>query len=51
MQYLTRILSSYITSLILMLGYACVLAIATFIEKQMGTMATKTLVYYSPQRS
>ena len=48
MQHLTRILSSYITSLILMLGYACVLAIATFIEKQMGTMAAKTLVYYSP---
>ena len=48
MHYLTKILSSYKTSLGLMLGYALVLAIATFIEKQMGTMAAKMLVYYSP---
>lgn len=48
MHYLTKILSSYKTSLGLMLGYAFVLAIATFIEKQMGTMAAKMLVYYSP---
>lgn len=43
-----RFLSSYKASIILMLVYAIGLAMATFIEKQIGTTAAKMLVYYSP---
>lgn len=43
-----RILSSYKTTIILLIIYAVGLAIATFIEKYMGTEAAKILIYYSP---
>lgn len=43
-----RILSSYKTSIILLLIYAVGLATATFVEKQMGAQAARMLVYYSP---
>ena len=48
MQHVIRILSSYVTTLVTMLIYAAGLAIATLIEKYMGTVAAKLLVYYSP---
>jgi len=44
----SEILSSYKTTIVLLLIYAFGLAIATFIEKYMGTEAAKTIVYYSP---
>lgn len=43
-----RFLSSYKTTITLLLIYACGLATATFVEKQMGTEAAVMLVYYSP---
>ena len=43
-----RYLSSPITGLILMVVYALGLAVATFIEKQLGTETAKEWVYYSP---
>lgn len=45
---LYRILSSFTTTIVLLLLYAVVLATATFIEKYQGTPAAKALVYYSP---
>ncbi len=48
MQHVIRIFTSYVTTILLLLVYAGVLALATLIEKYMGTMAAKTLVYYSP---
>ena len=41
-------LSSYKTSIVLLLIYATGLATATFVEKQMSTEAAKMLIYYSP---
>ncbi len=43
-----QIVSSYKTSIVLLLIYAAVLALATVIEKYGGTPMAKTLVYYSP---
>lgn len=43
-----RIMASAKTAVVLMLVYAGGLALATFIEKGMGTAAAKALVYYSP---
>ena len=43
-----KFLSSPVTCLLLMIVYACGLAAATFIEKQLGTETAKGWVYYSP---
>lgn len=45
---LERIFSSFVTTIVLLIIYACGLAIATFIEKYQGTAAAKGMVYYSP---
>lgn len=45
---LIKFFSSFVTTIVLLLIYACGLAVATFIEKYHGTVAAKTLVYYSP---
>lgn len=45
---ITGIVSSYITTIILLIVYALGLAVATFIEKYHGTMVAKTMIYYSP---
>lgn len=42
------ILSSYVTTIFLLIIYALGLAFATFIEKYHGTIAAKAMVYYSP---
>lgn len=42
------ILSSYKTSIVLLLIYAAILALATIIEKYGGTPVAKAFVYYSP---
>lgn len=43
-----KILSSYRTTIVLLVIYAIGLAIATFIEKYMSTEAAKIIIYYSP---
>lgn len=43
-----RILSSYVTALVLLIVFAAGLAFATFIEKQHGAAAAKAMIYYSP---
>ncbi|MDD4516729.1 cytochrome c biogenesis protein CcsA [Massilibacteroides sp.] len=43
-----RILSSYVTTIVLLIIYALGLAFATFIEKYHGTAAAKAMIYYSP---
>ncbi|HBG56437.1 cytochrome c biogenesis protein CcsA [Proteiniphilum sp. UBA1028] len=48
MDKLIHFLSSYKTSIVLMLIYATGLATATFVEKKMSTEAAKMLIYYSP---
>ena len=48
MDKLINPLSSYKTSIVLLLLYATGLATATLVEKQMNTEAAKMLVYYSP---
>lgn len=48
MDKLINSLSSYKTSIVLLLLYATGLATATLVEKQMNTEAAKMLVYYSP---
>lgn len=45
---LERILSSFVTTIVLLILYALGLAAATFIEKYHGTSAAKAIVYYSP---
>lgn len=45
---LEKFLSSFVTTLVLLLIYAFALAIATFIEKYHGTLAAKSMIYYSP---
>ncbi|MDR0506677.1 MAG: cytochrome c biogenesis protein ResB [Dysgonamonadaceae bacterium] len=42
------LISSYKTAIVLLAVYAFGLAIATFIEKQLGTTAAKIIIYYSP---
>jgi cytochrome c-type biogenesis protein CcsB len=41
-------ISSYQTSILLLVLYAFLLAVATFIEKYYGTPAARTMIYYSP---
>lgn len=48
MEKIRRLLSSYKTTLVLLLLYAIVMAAATFVEKYHGTEAAKAMVYYSP---
>jgi cytochrome c-type biogenesis protein CcsB len=48
MEKAKRYLSSYKTTIILLLIYAAVMAVATFIEKNHGTDVAKKWVYYSP---
>lgn len=43
-----KILSSYVTTIVLLIIYALGLAFATFIEKNHGTAAAKAMIYYSP---
>ena len=43
-----KFLSSYKATIILMVLYITGLALATFIEKYQGTLAAKTMIYYSP---
>lgn len=43
-----RILSSFVTTIVLLLIYGFGLAVATFIEKYHGTAAAKAMIYYSP---
>jgi len=43
-----QILSSYKTTIVLLIVYATGLAVATFVEKYHGTMAAKAMIYYSP---
>jgi cytochrome c-type biogenesis protein CcsB len=43
-----KIVSSYITTVILLIVYATVLAGATFVEKYYGTQVAQKTVYYSP---
>lgn len=43
-----KIISSYVTTLVLLLIYAIALGWATIIEKNYGTAVAKSLVYYSP---
>lgn len=45
---LTKILSSFVTTFLLLLLYAGALAAATFIEKYEGTAVAKTIIYHSP---
>lgn len=45
---LSKPLSSYVTTIMLLLIYAVALAAATFIEKYHGTATAKTIIYYSP---
>lgn len=48
MEKIKQFLSSYKTTIVLLLLYAAVMAAATFVEKYRGTEAAKLLVYYSP---
>ena len=43
-----KILSSYKTTIVLLVIYVVGLALATFIEKFHGTAAAKAVIYYSP---
>ena len=43
-----KFLSSYVTTIVLLLIYAVALAAATFIEKYHGTATAKSIIYYSP---
>lgn len=45
---LERILSSFVTTIVLLLLYGFGLAVATFIEKYHGTATAKAMIYYSP---
>lgn len=45
---LKRIISSFITTIVLLLLYSLGLAVATFIEKYHGTPVAKTIIYHSP---
>lgn len=45
---LLSLLSSFTTSLLLMLVYAAALAVATFVEKYYGTATARNWVYHSP---
>jgi ABC-type phosphate transport system permease subunit len=42
------LITSYKTAIALLIAYALGLAIATFIEKYLGTQAAKLIIYYSP---
>ena len=44
----TKLLSSYTTTIILLLVYALLMAIATIVEKYYGTHTAKAVIYYSP---
>lgn len=44
----SKIFSSFVTTILLLLIYACALAVATFIEKYHGTAAAKAIIYHSP---
>ncbi len=48
MEKIKQRLTSYKTSIVLLLVYAFLMALATFIEKWMNTTAAKILIYYSP---
>lgn len=48
MEKIRKLLASYKTTLILLLIYAFLMALATFVEKKMTTEAAKVMIYYSP---
>ena len=43
-----RLLTSYHTSIVLLMVYAAIMAVATIVEKFYGTSTAKALFYYSP---
>lgn len=45
---LYRFLASYKATILLMLLYAFLMALATVIEKNQGTPVAKAIIYYSP---
>ncbi len=48
MEKIRQLLASYKTTLVLLLIYAFLMALATFIEKKMTAEAAKVIIYYSP---
>ncbi|MDR1525428.1 MAG: cytochrome c biogenesis protein CcsA, partial [Tannerella sp.] len=48
MEQIKKILSSYVTAIVLLIVYVAGLATATFIEKAHGSVLAKVLIYYSP---
>ena len=48
MEKIRQLLASYKTTIVLLLVYAFLMALATFIEKEMTTEAAKVMIYYSP---
>ncbi|MDO5664408.1 MAG: cytochrome c biogenesis protein CcsA [Bacteroidia bacterium] len=48
MEKIRKLLASYKTTLVLLLIYAFLMALATFVEKEMTTEAAKVMIYYSP---
>ena len=48
MEKIKELLSSYKTTLILLLVYALMMAVGTFIEESVNTTAAKVIIYYSP---
>lgn len=48
MEKIRQLLASYKTTTVLLLVYALLMALATFIEKEMTTEAAKVMIYYSP---
>lgn len=48
MENLRQLLASYKTTLVLLLIYAFLMALATFVEEVMTTEAAKMIIYYSP---
>ncbi|MDR2811175.1 MAG: cytochrome c biogenesis protein ResB, partial [Tannerellaceae bacterium] len=48
MKTIEKAICSYYTTIVLLVIYACGLALATFIEKYLGTEMAKVLIYYSP---
>lgn len=48
MEKIKELLSSYKTTLVLLLVYALMMAVGTFIEESVSTTAAKVIIYYSP---
>lgn len=48
MEKIRQLLASYKTTLVLLLIYAFLMALATFVEKKMTAEAARVMIYYSP---